>query len=306
MAEFNRFAVRLAEESFDDLVERAAFLECLWGRSDRQRAVVWVAGKSGSVGVPGPDWWPESCELVDGSVRMGDLAEHESGLIYAFDPSSVFEGGILQGILDEDEQSRPHSHLQLVRTGGGFVVDVCAAPGGKTMLAEAILKPGRLVCNEVIGKRLGMLRSNLDRCGVSGEVRNLDPGKLADEFAGLADVVIVDAPCSGQSVLVKGGDNPGCFHPKTVEKNAMRQRRILAESARMVLPGGWLMYSTCTYSVAENEGLVEWFLGRNEEFSAVEVAGYEGMRSRFGVGYREWPHSGLGVGGFTCLLRRDR
>ncbi|ARU40908.1 hypothetical protein CCB80_07025 [Armatimonadetes bacterium Uphvl-Ar1] len=185
-----------------------------------------------------------------------------------------------------------------------MVVDVCAAPGGKAMLAQGILGLERLVCNEVIGKRLGMLRSNLDRCRVSAEIRNLDPGKLADEFEGMADVVIVDAPCSGQSVLVKGGDNPGCFHPKTVEKNAMRQRRILAESARMVRSGGWLMYSTCTYSVAENEGLVEWFLGRKEEFSAVDVAGYEGMRSRFGVGYREWPHSGLGVGGFTCLLRR--
>ncbi|ARU40909.1 hypothetical protein CCB80_07030 [Armatimonadetes bacterium Uphvl-Ar1] len=99
MAEFNRFAVRLAEESFDDPAERAAFLECLRGRSDRKRAVIWVAGKSGSVGVPGPDWWPECCELVDGSVRMSDLAEHESGLVYALDPSSVFEGGVLKGVL---------------------------------------------------------------------------------------------------------------------------------------------------------------------------------------------------------------
>lgn len=171
-------------------------------------------------------------------------------------------------------------------------------------MAQAILQPKKLICNEVIGKRLGMLRSNLTRCGVHAEVTHLDPQRLADQYKGQADVVIVDAPCSGQSVLVKGGENPGCFHPRTVQSNAMRQRRILSESARMVRSGGALMYSTCTYSPEENERLVEWFLGRADEFAEVEFAPYAPVKSRFGPGYREWPNLSAGVGGYTCLLRR--
>ncbi|MBS1711930.1 MAG: RsmB/NOP family class I SAM-dependent RNA methyltransferase [Armatimonadetes bacterium] len=315
----------------------------------RHRAVVWPQGRSGSVGGRGPDWWPDCCELVDASVRMGDLPEHTDGRVYSLDPSSVFEGGILQGVLagfqavdsrfwPEDEsdyqdslpkpgegreglarEANPDAKRgesgqdSLPRLGQGLgrvcrgktlVIDVCASPGGKSMLAHAILRPGILICNEAIGKRLGMLKSNLERCGIAAETRNLDPGRLAEEFEGQADVVIVDAPCSGQSVLVKGGENPGCFNPRTVESNAMRQRRILSESARMVAPGGWLMYSTCTYSLQENERLIEWFLARNPGFAEAEFAPYAPYKSPFGPGYREWPHAGLGVGGFTCLLTR--
>lgn len=174
------------------------------------------------------------------------------------------------------------------------------------MLAHSILKPKELVCNETIGKRIGMLKSNLERCNIEAIVKNLDPGNLANDYEDQADVVIVDAPCSGQSVLVKGLQNPGCFNPRVVESNAMRQRRILSVSAGMVKMGGWLMYSTCTYSLEENEKLIEWFLHKNRCFCEVEDKKYSFMKSRFGNGYREWPHSGFGVGGFTCLLRRDK
>lgn len=286
-----RYASKLAETLFPDSEERTQFVQCLSGIPLRPRAVVWPFGKTGSVGVPGPLWWPDSCEVLSAEIKVGDLTEHHNGDIYSLDPSSVFEGGVLQAV---DRKSG---------TGPDLCIDVCAAPGGKAMIAHSVLRPKRMVCNEVIGKRLGMLRFNLSRCHVEADVRNLDPGRLAEEFKGQAHVVIVDAPCSGQSVLVKGGENPGCFNPRTVESNAMRQRRILSESAKMVAAGGWLMYSTCTFSLEENERLVEWFLTRNPGFSEVEYESYAPLKSQFGPGYREWPHSGLGVGGFTCLLR---
>lgn len=285
----NRYALKLAQDFFSDESERTAFLECLVGKQDRLKAIVWLREKLTSFGVASPEWWPAHCSLVPPGVRLGESSHHEQGDIYVLDPSSVFEGGILQAVGKV-----------------GLVLDVCSAPGGKTMLAHTICRPEKLICNEVIGKRLGMLRSNLNRCQVLAEVKNLDPSVLAEEYAGQADLVIVDAPCSGQSVLVKGGENPGCFHPKTVQMNAMRQRRILAFSAECVAPGGWLMYSTCTYSREENEGLIGWFLERNPEFSAIEYAPYSEMRSKFAKFscYREWPHSGYGVGGFTCLMQK--
>ncbi|MEG5173865.1 hypothetical protein [Microcoleus sp. B3-D7] len=75
-----------------------------------------------------------------------------------------------------------------------------------------------------------------------------------------ANLVIVDAPCTGQSLLAKGDKAPGCFHHVTINSNANRQKRIFANSAKIVAPQGYLVYMTCTYSTAENEQVSEWLL----------------------------------------------
>jgi len=100
---------------------------------------------------------------------------------------------------------------------------------------------------------------------------SLDAKILAKIIPKTAGLAIVDAPCSGQSLLAKGISNPGCFHPVTINKNANRQKRILANSAQLVAPQGYLAYMTCTYAIAENEQVCAWFLNRFPQFVPVVV-----------------------------------
>lgn len=114
--------------------------------------------------------------------------------------------------------------------------------------------------NEVIGKRTGMLISNLKRCHISPCVAlSKDSSILAQLIPNSSNVVIVDAPCTGQSLLAKGGKAPGCFHPTAINKSANRQKRIIANSAQLVAPQGYLAYMTCTYSLKRTSKYVNGF-----------------------------------------------
>jgi 16S rRNA C967 or C1407 C5-methylase (RsmB/RsmF family) len=179
--------------------------------------------------------------------RPGQHALHQAGAFYCLDFSSIFAASVLLTI----EQPTP------------LVLDVCAAPGGKSIFAWKALQPDLIVSNEVIGKRLGMLISNLKRCQIQpGYVLNRDASILAQMLKQSMSLVIVDAPCSGQSLLAKREKAPGCFHQTVINKNANRQKRIIANSAGIVAPQGYLVYMTCTYSPEENEQVCTWFLER--------------------------------------------
>jgi 16S rRNA C967 or C1407 C5-methylase (RsmB/RsmF family) len=183
---------------------------------------------------------------------------------------------------------------------------MCAAPGGKSIFAWKAFHPRLLVCNEVIGKRLGALTSNLQRCDVKPSVvTRLDSEAFAERFPRSADLVIVDAPCSGQSLPARGLPAPGAFHPQTINMNSNRQKRILANSARVVAPGGHLSYTTCTYSREENESVLEWLQKRFPQFRPVEAPLLQEHQSHLAAYpcYRLWPFEGSGAGGFTALLR---
>jgi 16S rRNA C967 or C1407 C5-methylase (RsmB/RsmF family) len=164
-----------------------------------------------------------------------------------------------------------------------------------------------LIANEVIGKRTPQLIANLSRCRIHpAAVSSADTSVLARVCRNAAGAVIVDAPCSGQSLIAKGHENPGCFHPATINLNANRQRRILANAAATVAPGGCLASITCTYSEKENEGNLRWFLHRFPEFAAVSVPVLEPHRSTLSEDpcYRLWPHHSPGAGAFAALLKR--
>ena len=122
-----------------------------------------------------------------------------------------------------------------------------------------------------------------------------------------ADVVIVDAPCSGQSLVARGRDAPGCFHPATINLNANRQRRILANAATCVAREGSLLYITCTYSEKENERNLEWFLNHFADFAAVPVPALSRHQSHLSSHpcYRLWPQETWGAGGFVARLERS-
>jgi 16S rRNA C967 or C1407 C5-methylase (RsmB/RsmF family) len=236
------------------------------------------------------DWQPEFVDRLPVGARPGQYPWHQQGYYYCLDFSSVFAASALLAVPTQPE----------------LVIDVCAAPGGKSLFAWRSLHPQLLLSNEVIGKRLGMLISNLKRCQVKPVgVLNLDPQVLAQLLPQTAQVVIVDAPCSGQSLLAKGEKVPGCFHPVTINQNANRQKRILANAAQLVAPQGYLAYSTCTFSPAENEQVISWLLSRFPHFQPIflpHLSTYQSHLTSLPC-YRLWPSSGLGAGAFTMLLQ---
>jgi 16S rRNA C967 or C1407 C5-methylase (RsmB/RsmF family) len=288
--------LRLARRLFpDDEPERAAFLRALQAPRGYQTAVLWLRERP--VVLPfataqRPAWLPEFVDLAAPEERPGQHPLHEAGAFYCLEVSSVFAASVLSAVPSEP----------------AVILDVCASPGGKSLYAWRCLRPALLVANEVIGKRTAQLIANLIRCRVHpAVVTNADSAVLRRSCPACADVLIVDAPCSGQSLIAKGGENPGCFHPATINLNANRQRRILANAASLVAPGGALAYITCTYSEKENEGNLSWLLRQFPEFRAVAVPSLDAQRSALTdiPCYRLWPQGSPGAGAFAALVKKQ-
>jgi 16S rRNA C967 or C1407 C5-methylase (RsmB/RsmF family) len=293
-APVSRNIQKVADSLFSDAVERDAFLRAIQDGQRGITAVAWLTEQpqSGLYGVVSkPSWLPCWIDVVADDARPGKLPEHEAGAFYLLDLSSTFACAPLGEIADKLS----------------VLVDVCAAPGGKGILARRYCSPDLVIGNEVIRKRTAQLISNYKRCSIDPAiVTSCDPAVLANLLDQKADLVIVDAPCSGQSLVLKDLAAPGAFHPATISMNERRQRRILANSGRVVAPGGYLLYATCTFSIEENEDNVEWFIKTFPEFSTVEAHSLSSFRSCHTdhFCYRLYPHQGVGAGAFCCLLRR--
>ena len=177
---------------------------------------------------------------------------------------------------------------------GERILDLCAAPGGKTtQLAAAMRGEGLLVSNEIHPGRAKILSSNVERMGIpNAVVLNETPRRLAERFPAFFDRIVVDAPCSGEGMFRKEEQALLQWSPENVAMCAARQQEILEEAARMLRPGGILVYSTCTFAPEEDEGSAAAFLSRHPEFSVEKVKGYEG----FAPGRPEWAASGSGAG----------
>lgn len=299
MAEATNLMKKAAAALFPDTPSQESFLRALLIPVPRGSAVVWtVPPRPGEFEtVPRttlPDWLPPFIEVLAPGVKIGASEAYAKGEVYPLDFSSVLTGSAMlaaRNFLPEDFR----------------VLDLCAAPGGKSILASAFLHPGMILANEVEGRRLGPLRHNLSRCRIPAHTQRLAPSEIARVAPGAFDLVLVDAPCSGQSLLAKGIDNPGCFHPSTVKGNARRQARILDAAAATIAPGGFLLYTTCTFSMRENEVAIEKLLEAVPTFSPVEVRHLASLRSALASfpAYRVYPHLSHGAGGFAALLRRE-
>jgi 16S rRNA C967 or C1407 C5-methylase (RsmB/RsmF family) len=284
----------------DSAAEQADFLSALLEPQPRGNAVIWtVPRRPGELETTDrgslPAWIPDEVELLQPGVKIGLAPAYRAGDVYSLDYSSVLTGSAMLTA----RRGLPESPR---------VLDLCAAPGGKSILASVLLGPGLLLSNEVEAKRLGILRHNLSRCRVGNAwTQRLAPEELANLAPGAFDLALIDAPCSGQSLLAKGIENPGCFHPSAVKGNARRQLWILEAGARTVAPGGYMLYTTCTFAPRENEGVIGKFLAKETDFEAVEVPHLAEWRSPFCdfPGYRFYPHRIAGAGGFSALLRRS-
>lgn len=279
---------------FDEKEERENFLSTLSNPLPPSLALLWLKQKPSLLPFPmEPFLFPEIdfVSLVSSDVKPGKNPLHDQGAYYCLDASSVFAASVLTAISKQVK----------------IIIDGCASPGGKALFAWKYFKPQFLLTNEVIKSRLMALMSNLKRCGITPcAVSSFDPKILANHFESMADLVVADVPCSGQSLIVKGKRVPGCFNPLVVKKNFLRQRRVISELSRLVVPGGYLAYMTCTFSREENEGIIEWFLKHNSTFHPVEVSLLKNYQSHLTPlpCYRLWPHHHSGAGAFTCLLQK--
>jgi 16S rRNA C967 or C1407 C5-methylase (RsmB/RsmF family) len=297
MAEPSKLLLKLSRQLFSDPNQEVAFLQALTQGQASAPALLWMQtppADSLFECLPILPWQPTWVDRLAPHQQPGQHPLHDQGAFYCLDFSSVFAAMAFINL----PQIYP---LEMTP----IVVDLCAAPGGKSALAWRALNPSQLLCNEVIGKRLGMLISNLKRCQIAGTiVLHQDSQNLAEQIPEMAHVVIVDAPCSGQSLMAKGDKAPGCFHPVQINKNANRQKRILANASQLVAGGGYLAYMTCTYSIAENEAICQWFLTRFPHFQILKIPQLEAFQSPLTAlfCYRLWPQAGLGAGAFTALF----
>ena len=186
-----------------------------------------------------------------------------------------------------------------------LVCDLCASPGGKaTALLEALGDEGFLLANEPIQSRLAPLSYNLSKCGSDRyAISNLDPDSLADRLGGVFDLVVVDAPCSGQALLAKGKQSAAALSTRQIEHSAARQSRILSAATRLLRESGRLVYSTCTFAEAENEDQARRLVDEH----AMEPVPVERLRSYasevFAGTYRLWPHRNNCAGSFAASLQ---
>ena len=251
---------------------------------------------------------------VDGEIRPGKHPLHEAGAYYIQEASAMLPASLRTPAFGER------------------VLDLCAAPGGKaTQLAAALGGEGLLIANEIHPTRAGILSQNMERMGVKNAVvTNATPAELAEKFPAFFDQIVVDAPCSGEGMFRKEADAVTMWSPENVSLCAARQAEILDEAAKMLAPGGYLIYSTCTFAPAEDEGAVLEFLARHPEFEvipSVEPAvaasradgfldggnpawadGYEtypeDLAAQVECTYRVFPHRCDGEGHFAALLHK--
>lgn len=184
-------------------------------------------------------------------------------------------------------------------------LDLCAAPGGKTTLLRSAFSPDSfLVANEVIQNRIAPLKMNLEKWGHANvAATNHDPEDF-ERLAGFFDVVLVDAPCSGEGLFRKDEDAAGHWSPESVQACAARQRRILTAAAGLVKQGGVLLYSTCTFNASENEDNVRWLSEEmGFEFCPLTLAENWGVVEKK-WGYQCYPHRVRGEGFFLAALRK--
>lgn len=233
--------------------------------------------------------WASHAYYYAEEQRPGRNPLHDAGLYYIQEPSAMATVGELEDYLKKSG-----------RTGPFRALDLCAAPGGKSTQLLTLLREtdGKrtgsiLVSNEIIPSRAAILSENLERFGAVGAiVTNESPEKLAGRFPSWFDLIIVDAPCSGEGMFRKEEAAVREWSPENVTMCAQRQKQILEQAAVMLADGGVLAYSTCTFSREENEDNAAWLTKTHPELKPV-------------LERRLYPHEVRGEGHFVALFQKD-
>ncbi len=235
--------------------------------ADFERITPWSLSPSGIL--------PEGYVLREEASGIGAHPYHMAGVIYMQEPSAM----------------APVAALSI--TPGMRILDLCASPGGKsTAMAARLAGEGLLVSNELVPARARVLAQNIQRMGIrNAVVTNAKPDALCAALPDAFDIVLVDAPCSGEGMFRKDEEAVRAWSQAHVLACAARQKAILQSAALSIRPGGVLLYSTCTFSREENEEVVEAFLRAHPDYALIEQR-------------RLYPHKVCGEGQFYAKLLR--
>lgn len=255
-------------------------------------AVFDVTGKLESV-----PWCGEGF-YADKTVISGNHPYHCAGLVYFQEPSAMCAA----------------SGLPICE--GDKVLDLCAAPGGKTTQAAAKLNGnGLIVANEIVKKRADILSENVERMGITNAVvTNESPQKLAEKYPNFFDKIIVDAPCSGEGMFRKEQAAAEEWSIEHTVSCAVRQKHILDCAVKMLAPNGMIVYSTCTFAPEENEKIAAYLIEEYgmellemPELSMLERGRTEWSETDFDMDgtYRIFPHRQKGEGHFAALFKKN-
>ncbi|MCD1259105.1 RsmB/NOP family class I SAM-dependent RNA methyltransferase [Paenibacillus athensensis] len=254
--------------------------------------------------------WAADGFYYEEGERPGKHPYYHAGLYYIQEPSAMTPGELLD--------VRP----------GDRVLDLCAAPGGKsTQIAAKLRGRGVLVVNDNHAERVKALVKNLELFGVrNAVVLNEKPERMLGAFAGYFDRIVIDAPCSGEGMFRKEEEMMAQWERHSVAVCAGMQRELLEQAAAMLAPGGKLVYSTCTFSPEENEAQIAAFLDKHDDFDVVPTGGAgfapgrpDWLRAPWTGGgafsaraaaavagtARLWPHRLRGEGHFAAVLQRQ-
>lgn len=263
------------------------------------------------IGEPVP--WADNGYYYDpeSETRPGKHPFHEAGAYYIQEASAMIPASLFPPLPGEK------------------VLDLCAAPGGKTtQLAAAMKGEGLLVANEIHPQRAAILSQNVERMGIKNAiVTNHAPKELTAHFPAFFDKIVVDAPCSGEGMFRKEEQALGMWSQEIIDLCAARQRDILEQAAKMLAPDGYLTYSTCTFAPEENEGVILSFLIDHPEFTVVDpknpavtecihkgiidrgdpkfIGHYGEYSEQIRKTVRIFPHHANGEGHFAALLHKS-
>lgn len=243
--------------------------------------------------------WIENGFYYDEKEKPAKHPYYFAGLYYLQEPSAM----------------TPASFLPVAE--GDRVLDLCAAPGGKsTELAVKLNNTGILVSNDISNSRAKALLKNLELFGIGNVVVSSEPPRtLISYFQGFFNKILIDAPCSGEGMFRKSYSMVTAWERNGVDMFSKLQHEILQDAVQLLAPGGMLLYSTCTFSPQENEQAIEYLLSLDDSLSLVELPMYQGFdqgHPEWGLtGNQElkktrrlWPHRLEGEGHFVAMVKK--
>lgn len=233
---------------------------------------------------------------------IGNHPYHHAGMLYVQEPAAMVPAECLD--INPD----------------WTVLDLCAAPGGKSsQIRNKLSKNGILVANEIIPSRCKILTGNIERMSFKNTVTTcMSPQKIAKTFPKTFDMIMVDAPCSGEGMFRKDDTAIDEWSPENVKMCAERQAEILECAVKMLKTGGYIVYATCTFSLEENEMMIDTFLQNHPEFEIVPVNEKVRENTADGIHFegckceeihytrRCYPHKTRGEGQFMAVLHNKK
>lgn len=275
-------------ESFDMPSYRGLRINRLKVKPEEDEKVLYSLGNT-MESVP----WCNSGYYADEIISGNDPYFH-AGVFYIQEPSAMLPAEVLS--------SKP----------GERILDLCAAPGGKaTRIAEGMRGQGIFIANDISFDRTKALLRNVERLGIENAViLSESPERLAVRFPKFFDKILIDAPCSGEGMFRRDPSATRSWENYGTSKTTAMQRDILEQADAMLRPGGSIVYSTCTFSREEDEGMIEWFIDGHKGYQVIEKENIEGVSVESELGQtkgsmRIWPHISKGDGHFCVMLNKS-